>query len=544
MRPLVRRMAGAAVLSAVLAVAACSGGGAPPLPATTAPGESPPAGSPAPVLPEPEIAPTPAASLDLANADPLLTLLVAEAGDLKTGIPSLATGDFNNDGVVDLLIGIPFADGPDNERSDAGEVFVIFGRDGLNGEIDLATDEVGLHILGARAGDTLGFGVAGGDLNNDGVDDLIIGAPGSNGPQNERTDLGEAYVIFGHADLRGTVDILALEQDFTAIAAEGFARLGSSFAVADVNDDGISDLIAGAPFAGREAGAPVGGPRTTVGEVYILFGSSDLSGTVSVGLDQQDLTLVGTKELDAFGQAVAAGDVNGDGVADVIVGARGVDGLDGERLDAGAAFVFFGSAGLSEKLGAADADLTVLGGDPQDSLGDLAATGDLNGDGIADIALAARTGDGPENRRSNSGEVHVIFGGPSLGGALDLATADADAVIFGPISSGLMGSALVIADLNGEGLDDLAVGAALASGAGRPSNGMVYITLGGELPPSLDLTTEGDLFLYGAAESDALGSGLATGDIDADGRPELIVAASGAEGPGGRTGKIYALRLP
>jgi hypothetical protein len=91
--------------------------------------------------------------------------------------PSTAAGDASGDGVDDLLAGVPFADGPDNEREDAGEALVVFGRDGLSGDIDLAEDEPGLRILGALPGDTLGFGVAGVDINGDGIDDVIVGAP-------------------------------------------------------------------------------------------------------------------------------------------------------------------------------------------------------------------------------------------------------------------------------------------------------------------------------------------------------------------------------
>jgi hypothetical protein len=463
-----------------------------------------------------------------------------------TGNSSLATGDFNDDGVADLLIGMPFADGPDNEREDAGEAFVIFGRDGLKGEIDLAENEVGFHVLGALPGDNLGFGVASGDLNGDGIDDIIVGAPGSNGLANIRTDLGEAYVIFGHTDLGGRADMAAVEQDFTLIAAEGFARVGTSFALADVNGDGIEDLIAGAPFAGREPGTPPGGPRTSVGEVYVVFGSPNLRGRASVAEDQQDLILAGSGELDAFGQAVAAGDVNGDGTADIIVGARSFDGPEGNRRDSGAAFVFFGSSSLSGKLGVRDADLTVLGSDVGDALGEAVGVGDLNGDGVADIVAVARTGDGPENDRSSSGEAHVLLGGASVGGVLDLATGEADAAIYGPSPSGLMATALALGDLDGDGRDDITLGTPLATGKGRTRSGAAYVVFGNDLTGTIDLhwDVDGRLFVYGAAGGDGLGTGVAIGDINGDGRSEVILAAVGAQGPGERQGKIYVVSLP
>jgi len=498
--------------------------------------------SPAP--PRDELAePTPATAIDLAHVKPLLTILVAEERGFVAGVSPLATGDFNDDGVDDLLIGVPFADGSDNDREDAGEALVIFGRDGLSGEIDLVAGEPGLRILGALPGDTLGFGVASGDINGDGVDDVIVGAPGSNGAGNQRTDVGETYVVFGSSDMAGTVEIADLEQDFTLVAAEGFARLGVSFAVADVNGDGVDDLVAGAPFAGRDPGTPVGSPRTTVGEVYVVFGSSGLSGTVSVALDQQDLILEGSRELDAFGEAVAASDVNGDAVADIIVGAGGYNGPGGGRIDAGAAFVYFGSTHLAGRMGVKEADRTILGADANDGLGEKLDTGDVDGDGVADIVVVATGGDGPRNGRSNSGTAYVLYGGAGETADLDLAIDEAGSVIHGPSASGRMGTALAVRDLDGDGRDDVVLGAALASGAGRSLNGAIYVSFADALSGAVDLSMVGQLFLYGAMNAASLGAGLAVGDINADGRPELITGANGSLVRTG-VGTVIAIALP
>ena len=539
------------LIAAALTAVGCGGGDGSSSPTVTAEPSPEGTATPGPVIditPQAPLGPaaTPSASVDLADVSPLLAILAADLRDSQTGVSPLASGDFNADGIGDILIGLPFADGPDDSREDAGEAVVIFGRVGLGGEIDLAEETPGLHILGALPGDNLGFGVAGGDLNGDGIDDVIVGAPGSNGLTNIRTDLGEAYVIFGRSGLEGTVDTAAEEQDFTLIAAEGFARVGTSFAVADVNGDGISDLVAGAPFGGREPGAPVGAPRTTVGEVYVVFGSRELRGRVSVAEDEQDLILTGVKELDAFGNSVVAGDVNGDGIADIVVGARGFDGPDGDRESSGAVFVFFGSPSLSGKVGTADADFSLLGADNSDALGEVIESGDFNGDGLVDIVAVARTGDGPENARNESGEAHVVFGAPSLSGTLDLASQDADAVIYGVDPSSLTATAVAAGDLDGDGRDELALGAPLASGAGRSLNGVVYVLFGDALAGATDLRqdVEGSLFVYGAADGDGLASGAAIIDIDGDGRPELALAAARSQAPDVRAPSIYLIALP
>ena len=506
-----------------------------------------PAASPATGgTPSPRATGGPVARLDMAEASPILTVRTAGLMDFQTGVSSLATGDFNGDGVGDLLIGLPFADGPDEGREDAGEAVVIFGGAGLEGEIDLAEDELGLRVLGALPGDTLGFGVAAGDLNGDGIDDVIVGAPGSNGLQPVRTDLGEAYVVFGRRDLGGTVDTARVEQDFTLIAAEGFARLGTSFAVADVNDDGIADLIAGAPFGGRQPGTPPGGPRTTLGEVYVVFGAEDLAGGVSVAEDEQAVLIAGARELDSFGESVAAADVNGDGVADIIVGARGFDGPEGKNDDAGVVMVFIGSAGLGGRLGVDDAGLTILGRDAGDGLGAVVASGDFNGDGLADIVAANRTGEGSGNTPASSVEAYIVLGSDSPSGTLDTASQEPDAIVYGAEQGALTATALATGDLDGDGRDDLLLGTPLAPQSGRALSGLVYLVFGRDLSGAIELSGDawGGLVIQGADEGDALGTGAIVGDVHGDGRLRIVLAAAGDQGAEKDVGKIYVVGLP
>jgi hypothetical protein len=502
--------------------------------------------------------------IDLASAQPLLTIFAGEpapppadqpTGDLRNDIPSLAVGDFNDDGIDDLLIGARFADGPDDTRVDTGEAYVIFGSRDLPGTIDLAKGEQDLTIFGATLGisapDGLGFSVAAGDLNGDDVDDIIVSSPFSEGPSADyRTDRGEVYVIFGRPDLGGTMDIADAPQDVTIIAAEGFSLLGDSMAVGDVNGDDIDDLVLGAPFAGRVPGSPHGGERTELGETYVILGSRTLSGSISIPEKQQDFTISGPEQWSELGDAVAVGDVNDDGIDDIIAVAEASDQPDGERPNTGTAYVVFGSPELSGLVDTAkdEQDLTVQGVHEQDALGFCVSSGDVNGDDIDDIVLVAQRANGAGGTRTTSGEAYVIFGSSDLGGTIDTLANEQDITIFAADAHDLLSSCLAGEDVNGDDLGDIILGTGFAAGPddSRDGGGEAYVIFGSrDLPATLDVTMGfRGLLLWGAEAGDHFGSAMRTADLNGDGRREIIVVASETDGPDNArrdAGEIYLI---
>jgi hypothetical protein len=492
--------------------------------------------------------------MNLAETQPLLTIFAANEEDLRNDTPALAVGDFNNDGVDDLLMGARFADGPDETREDAGEAYVIFGSSDLKSIVDIAQGQQDLTIFGAKPEDNLGYSVASGDVNKDGINDIIVSATFSHGPQDPdyRTDRGEAYVIFGRPDLAGTVDIAAEQQDFTIIAAEGFSLMGDSIAIGDVNDDHVDDIILGAPFAGRVPGSPHGGPRTQLGEIYVVFGSPDLKGSVSIPKGEQDFTIKGRERIGELGDAVTSGDVNGDGIDDIIAVAEAADGPDGTRPDAGEAYVVFGSSTLSGAVDLAqgEEDVTILGADANDALGFSAASGDVNGDGIDDIMLVAQRADGIGDTRDQAGEAYIIFGSKDLAGTIDIAHQEQDVTISGADLSDLLSFCVGGTDLNGDKVGDLLLGTSFANGlnnAGRLT-GEAYIIYGSPaLPAMIDLGGQQAVTIFGAEPDDRLGSSLSTGDLNGDGVREIIVVATYADGPDNarpNAGEVYVIVPP
>ncbi len=231
-----------------------------------------------------------------------------------------SAGDFNGDGVDDLIIGAYTAD--PNGNLQAGESYVVFGGAGVGSAGSIALSSLrganGFVLNGIDASDYSGFSVSSaGDMNGDGVDDIIIGARSAD--PNGAGNAGECYVVFGGAGTggTGTIELSALNGT-SGLVINGIDmndQCGRSVSSAgDVNGDGVDDIIIGAHFAAGFAG-----------ESYVVFGRAGLGGTMQLsGLNGHGgFVLQGIDSNDRSGFSVSsAGDVNGDGVDDLIIGAN------------------------------------------------------------------------------------------------------------------------------------------------------------------------------------------------------------------------------
>jgi hypothetical protein len=411
--------------------------------------------------------------------------------------------------------------------------------------VDLAHDQPASLLLGGDTGDYLNDLplLTMGDVNGDGLRDLLVGARFGDGPGNSRTDAGEAYVILGRPDLPQRVDLAVPEADITIYGAAGQAsgtrqgdQLGFSGAIADVSGDGRADIILGAPFVAR----PDNG--AAAGAVYVIFGKAELPRVIDLASTRPDVTLLGATPTSYFGDSVAAGDVNGDGVDDLIIGAPFQPRPAGrERAGqlAGAAYVFFGGPGLFGERDTAKGEYhAVIFGEEEfeggDELGDAVAAGDLDDDGIDDIVVTAEAADGPGNQRSVDAEVYVVYGRRDLAGELDIAARDQDVTIYGAEQNDTLGFNLAVADVTGDGRDDLLVTARGGDGPGNntPEGGELHVFPGGSrLPETIDLAAyDDDAFLHGPDAADFLGNGIAAADFDGDGFNELVVGVPGGDG--------------
>jgi Ca2+-binding RTX toxin-like protein len=424
-------------------------------------------------------------------------------------------GDVNGDGIADLVMGNSGAD--PFGRIDAGNTYVIYGKTGGPGDIDLAalTADQGSVISGAVADGRSGNSVkAAGDVNGDGVDDVIIGAPLVPGDGSYAE--GESYVVYGKVGGIGDIDLAALT------AAQGFKIFGATAELSgrsvsgagDINGDGFDDVIVGAGW-----GVP--------GDSWVVFGKAGGPGNVDLSsmTSAQGFQIAGFGDYESSGHNVsAAGDINGDGFDDLIVANAEAD--PPGRKYGGHTIVIYGKVGgpgdIELETLTPDQGLKIIGAHEYDFSGNsVSNAGDVNGDGIDDLLIGAPEVSLPG--RVEAGNAYLVFGTAGGLDTIDLRalTPDRGLVISGAGERDRAGTAVSAAgDINGDGFADIIVGAPETHPVAL-GNGKAYVIYGGDLTGAVTHTgTAGDDTLAGSIADETFVGGLGN---------DLMTGAGGAD---------------
>ena len=325
------------------------------------------------------------------------------------------------------------------------------------------------------------------DVDGDGIQDVLLSGGGAQG----------VYLFLGSTILSGGHELRVDDADYFFSGASSYVAVAGA---GDIDGDGLEEVLIG------DYTATVG-DHNFAGITYLFFGSS-LASDREIPLSDADYTILGEEEYGYLGQGItSAGDVDGDGFEDIIIGESGINGL------AGATRLFLASSlGFDDTRLASDADYSFMGVDAGDWSGwFLSPAGDVDGDELDDFLVGTWT----------AGSAYLVFGG-SLGSTAEISLADADYTFVGDE----LGSVAGVGDVDNDGLDDLMFGE-VGNDEVHPNGGAVHLFLGAGLGTETTLSgTDADHSFYGGVEGAKLGESVAPlGDIDNDGRNDLLFAA-------------------
>ena len=549
-----------------------------------------------------------AMDMAIAGQDGVLTLYGAKPFGGTIGLP-VASGDLNGDGLADVAFGEMYASAdPAGVRVNNGKVNVYLSNGSDTGIVDASAQPTAFQtIIGQRSGDLLGEDIAFGDVTGDGLTDMLVAATGNAGPDGSRTGAGAVYLIPGSKNFTLNADLQTSNglppAGITAIyGPQTGSRLGIWVETGDVDGDGIPDILIGADQLNTLGGFHAGG-------AFIIFGSQSLPGVIDLASPPAGVritTIMGASTEEHWGSCLHAGDLNADGIADVVISAAldrdsatyvnpanqttgeaaagASDG--GTRTLCGEVYVLYGSKDWPAQidLRSPPAGSThIIGAHPFDFLGSQTFSADINGDGKRDLIVGAIQALAPDPVTTTSvlanplaytppsptgrtGAVYIIYGSSQLPGAtIDMLDPSASGLqitaIYGEENEDCNGDSVRAYDINNDGMADLFIGSPgnsfTINGVERVQAGDTKLIYGqpGFLPPVIKMyDPPASPTIYRIAGAHGIGQGLDGGDVfsyrfagadvDGDGYTDYIVNAMRGDGPTNNVedaGQVYVI---
>ena len=490
-------------------------------------------------------------------------------------------GNPSNDETATDSAGEPPTDTPSVAQCVRGEESIPIG-------VDTCVDEAPCQWVGEESYAYFGYSLdAGHDVNGDGFDDIVVGAPmqdfdtgegiradaglttvwsaasimnGSGGPHmtvpgaNAGDYAGTAVVLLGDINGDGLADILTgargsdeageeagsallilghtepsdnREPDVRWTGEQAYARAGTTVAAAnDVNGDGLADLLIAGNL--RTFSESTGNESYAAGTAHLIFGAPDIDSSPDRALDQSDVRWTGESDGDALGLGLArGGDLNGDGYADPVMGAPYA------ASSKGRVYAWSGSPHLAANS-VSDAPVQLDGDASYDAFGWSMTTGDLNGDGLDDLVVGAPLSD---RAWDNAGAVSIYMGAPDFFEG----TPTPQTVFVGEVDDHQLGTGLLVhSDINGDGQSDLVMGAVSAWRNLITKGGRTVVASGPvETWPDEVSAAQLPIQIHGAAVKDYLGRSAAAADVDGDGLDDLLLGSAYTNTNGYDSGSLY-----
>ncbi len=491
------------------------------------------------------------------------SILIMNDSGGQTGY-SVVSGDFNNDGLDDIVLGAPESDGILKETTPSGWVYMIFGDKNFSRTIDLKL-ELDVSFWGGSGGGRNRFGhvLTSSDLNGDGLMDLIIGAPHQNGPRNKRVHSGAIYVVFGKERFN-KVNNLSQVADLIIFGAKEGDLAGFSLAAGNLNGDDYMDLIIGAPGTRNQRTK-----ESKAGAVYLLFGRDKFppiinlaqyhNGRLSGGDGAAKKISFSGNLADQAGYSVSSKDINLDGLDDILIGAPYSDGYLNKGEDVGEVFLVLGRKRFPGNLDLIrESDSTIFGSKDFEYSGKELSSGDINGDGVADILISSPGAKIRTKLNFSNGIVFCVPGRSTWPKTIFLREKTNKAFLshystYGNDYESSMsgrnilgfGSGMASLDLNGDKRDDLIAG---VPGAPKGNSGFGAGSLDFFITKNKRRGSTASAFFQpkriGTKES--LGKSIALGDINGDGNKDILIGAPGMirNKQSGASGGAYVILGP